>query len=74
MTNKLNYFAKRAIARSLHQYLIQLLDVEFDDSAKDSTIGYKVKNQGYKFATLHCGRSYQSLILHVNPGKQDTII
>lgn len=74
MTNKLNFFAKRVVAENLHKRFIQLINVEFDESAKEPTIGYRVKNQRYKFATLHGSRSYQSLILHVNPGKRNTAI
>ncbi|SES62121.1 hypothetical protein SAMN05216389_10186 [Oceanobacillus limi] len=74
MTNKLKFFNEKDIATKIHEYLIQLPNVEFDDEAKGPTIGYKVKNQNYKFATLHGGNSYQSLVLHVLPGNPHTLV
>jgi hypothetical protein len=69
MTKKLDYFDKKSVAEKIHLYLSQLQDTKFDDSAKGPLIGYQRRNQTYKFATLHGGSSYQSLVLHVNSRK-----
>lgn len=72
MTNKTDFFNNSLVAEAIHKYLIQLPGTEYDDSAKAPSIGYKRKEQRYKFATLHGGKSYQSLVLHVDPGNPVT--
>ena len=74
MTKKLNFFHKKSVAEKIHSYFIQLQETEFDDSAKAPSIGYKRRNQKYKFATLHGGNSYQLLVLHVDPGNLRTTL
>lgn len=71
MSPKLNYFKNKDSAEKLHSYLIGLPNVIVDDSAKAASIGYYVEGQKYKFATL-VAASYQSLVLHVDPGERST--
>jgi len=72
MSTKLVFFTKKSIAQNIHNYITQLVNTEHNDSSKSPIIGYKRKEFPYKFATLHGGRSYQSLILHVDPGNRST--
>ncbi|MED4689670.1 hypothetical protein [Peribacillus frigoritolerans] len=74
MTTKLDYFINKSVAEKIHNYLIQFKDVDFNDNARTPIIGYKRRNQRYKFATLHGGNSYQSLVLHVDPGTRVTTV
>lgn len=74
MTTKLDHFVKKSVAEKIHAYLIQIPGTEVFDHAKGPTIGYKMKHQPYKFATLHGGKSYQSLVVHVDPGKPNSIV
>lgn len=74
MTTKLDYFFYKSVAEKIHNYLIQLQDVDFNDNARTPIIGYKRRNQRYKFATLHGGNFYQSLVLHVDPGTRFTTV
>jgi len=70
---KLNYFKNKDIVEKLHSFLIELPNVIVDDSAKAASIGYYVEGKKYKFATL-VAASYQSLVLHVNPGYRSTAL
>ncbi|MEW5594315.1 hypothetical protein ABGT24_12430 [Peribacillus frigoritolerans] len=74
MTTKLDYFINKSVAEKIHNYLIQFKDVDFNDNALTPITGYKRRNQRYKFATLHGGNSYQSLVLHVDPGTRVTTV
>ncbi|WP_051353064.1 hypothetical protein [Thalassobacillus devorans] len=74
MTSKLKEFENSIIAEHLHRALIKLQDVEYDDSAQGPTIEYRVSGQKFKFGTLHGGRAYQSLVLHMDPGNPDSTI
>lgn len=74
MTEKLGYFIEKSIAENIHHYLNQLISTEVIDNSKSPIIGYKRKDQQYKFATLHGGIGYQSLVLHVNPGNRITTL
>ncbi|TDL65036.1 hypothetical protein E2R56_24315 [Rhodococcus qingshengii] len=75
MSKKIDYFEKRLVAEQIHHYIISLPNTSYDDSAKSSPIiGYKRNDQKYKFVTLHGGRSYQSLVLHVDPGNRNTTL
>lgn len=71
MSQKLIDFYKKEVAEKLHSYLMGLPHVITDDSAMVPSIGYYVKGQKFKFATL-VAASYQSLVLHVNPGDRST--
>lgn len=71
LDQKLKSFKNKDIAEKLHSYLMGLPNVIVDDSAKALSIGYYVEGQKYKFATL-VATSYQSLVLHVNPGDRGT--
>lgn len=73
MTEKLGCFTESSVADQIHQYLNQLINIEVNDNSKSPIIGYKRKDQRYKFATLHGGKTYQSLVLHVDPGSRSTI-
>lgn len=74
MSAKMDCFAKRTVAEIIHRYLISLPNTKYDDSAKSPSIGYKNNNHRFKFATLHGGGSYQSLVLHIEPGNRDTTL
>jgi hypothetical protein len=75
VSKKIGYFEDRMVAEHIHHYIISLPNTSYDDSAKSSPIiGYKRNEQKYKFATLHGGRPYESLILHVAPGKRNTTL
>ncbi|SDZ80654.1 hypothetical protein SAMN05421743_101273 [Thalassobacillus cyri] len=68
MTSKLKVFESSTNADHLHCALIKLPGVKYDASAQGPTIGYRVNGQTFKFATLHGGKAYQSLVLHMEPG------
>lgn len=72
MSNKLLFFTEKSIAQNIHNYITLLENIEFNDCSKSPIIGYKRKKVPYKFATLHGGKSYQSLVLHVDPGNRCT--
>lgn len=74
MTTKLDHFIEKSVAEKIHSYLIQLPGTEITDHAKGPTIGYRMKHQSNKFATLHGGKSYQSLVIHVDPGNPNSIL
>ncbi|MFG6116049.1 hypothetical protein ACGTN9_12775 [Halobacillus sp. MO56] len=74
MTSKLKVFESSTYAGHLHCAIIKLPGVEYDASAQGPTIGYRVSGQKFKFATLHGGKAYQSLVLHMEPGNPDSNI
>ncbi|WP_085507168.1 hypothetical protein [Thalassobacillus devorans] len=74
MTCKLKEFENSIIAEHLHRALTKMDGVEYDDSAQGPTIGYRLKRQTFQFATLHGGKAYQSLVLHMDPGNPDSRI
>lgn len=74
MSTKIDYFAKKSIAEIIHRYLNALPNTKYYDSSKSPSIGYKNNSHRFKFATLHGGGSYQSLVLHIEPGNRDTTL
>jgi hypothetical protein len=60
----------------LHKFLNALGAMEYTLAPKSLTLGYKPIRFGYgkmpKFATLYGEKRYNCLILHVDPGNQDS--
>lgn len=60
----------------LHKFLNSLGAMEFTLAPKSLTLGYKpilFKGRMPKFATLYGEKRYNCLILHVDPGNQESI-
>ncbi|WP_246140803.1 hypothetical protein [Bacillus marasmi] len=64
------------VFNELHKFINGLGPMEFTLAQKSLTLGYKpIKFGGKrpKFATLYGDKSYSCLILHVDPGNQESI-